>query len=238
MVAAVASRSLLLIADIGGYTKFMKMHRVSLAHAEVITGRLLRTIVDSTPLPLIEVEGDAAFFAVPVKQANEGPAALSLAIHHRFHAELARMIAANMCNCDGCLQSRNLKIKVVGHVGDVAEQTIGGREKLVGVDVITVHRMLKNAVPVPEYLLMTDSLAERCEPQIRDRAATIEQDLEGLGPTTLKFVDLAELTPLTQADPPEPTLPRRIGETVRVALGGFPLVAGLRRPRVNRDVAE
>jgi hypothetical protein len=238
MVVAVASRSLLLIADIGGYTKFMKMHRVSLAHAEVITGRLLRTIVDSTPLPLIEVEGDAAFFAAPAQQTSEGPAALSLAIHRRFHAELGRMIAANMCNCDGCLQSRNLKIKIVGHVGDVAEQTIGGREKLVGVDVITVHRMLKNAVPVPEYLLMTDSLADRCEPEIRDRAETIEQDLEGLGPTTLRFVDLAELSPLTPADPPEPTIPRRIRETVSVALRGFPLVAGLRRPRLNRDLAE
>jgi class 3 adenylate cyclase len=238
MVAAVAQRSLLLIADISGYTRFMKMHRVSLAHAEVITGRLLRTIVDSTPLPLVEVEGDAAFFAAPVKQAKDDPAALSLAIHHRFHAELGRMIAANMCNCDGCLQSRNLKIKVVGHVGDVAEQAIGGREKPVGLDVIIVHRMLKNAVPVPEYLLMTDSLADRCEPQIRDRAETIEQDLEGLGPTTLRFVDLAELSPVAQADAPEPALRRRIGETVSVALRGFPLVAGLRRPRLNRDRAE
>ena len=32
---------LLLIADIGGYTEYMSTHRMSLAHAEVNTGRLL-----------------------------------------------------------------------------------------------------------------------------------------------------------------------------------------------------
>ena len=55
-LVAVADRSLLMIADIGGYTKFMKLHRMSLAHAEVITGRLLRAVVESSPLPLIEIE--------------------------------------------------------------------------------------------------------------------------------------------------------------------------------------
>jgi hypothetical protein len=40
-------RSLLLIADIGGYTDYMRTHRTSLAHAEVKTARLLGHVVDA-----------------------------------------------------------------------------------------------------------------------------------------------------------------------------------------------
>lgn len=225
-----ADPALLMIADIGGYTKFMKLHRVSLAHAEDITGRLLKAMVDSSPLPLIEIEGDAAFFSVPLGQVDASATTLSLTMHQGFHAQLERMIALNMCSCDACMQSRNLKVKFVGHVGEVATQTIGEREKLVGVDVITIHRMLKNAVPSPEYLLMTESLVDRCEAEVRQRARRIEQDLEGLGPATLYFVDLEELA-LPRPPPPKPTLPRRVGETMGVAFRGFPAVVGLRRSR-------
>jgi len=170
----VADRSLLVIADIGGYTKFMKLHRMSLAHSEDITGRLLRVLVESSPLPLMEIEGDAAFFCAPLGEADGDPTALSLAMHRAFHSQLDRMIALNMCSCDACMQSRNLKVKFVGHVGEVAKQTIGGREKVVGVDVIAVHRMLKNSVPVPEYVLMTEPLYERCSDEARAGARGID----------------------------------------------------------------
>ncbi|OLE36350.1 MAG: hypothetical protein AUG48_07640 [Actinobacteria bacterium 13_1_20CM_3_68_9] len=219
-----------MIADIGGYTKFMKLHRVSLAHAEDITRRLLRAVVESSPLPLIEIEGDAVFFSAPLGQVDANAAALSLAMHQRFHSQLERMIALNMCSCDACMQSRNLKVKFVGHVGEVATQKIGGHEKLVGVDVIAVHRMLKNAVPVPEYVLMTEPLYEQCEDQIRVGARMIEEDLDGLGPTSPYFVDLDRIA-LDPSPPPKPTLPRRLGETMGVALRGFPTVVGLRRSR-------
>ena len=55
-------RGLMLIADIGGYTDYMSTHRMSLAHAEVNTGRLLERVIDAAPgLELLEIEGDAAF---------------------------------------------------------------------------------------------------------------------------------------------------------------------------------
>ena len=43
------ARTLLLIADIGGYTDYMRTHRMSLAHAEVNTARLLETVIDAAP---------------------------------------------------------------------------------------------------------------------------------------------------------------------------------------------
>jgi class 3 adenylate cyclase len=223
----VSDRSLLIIADIGGYTQFMRLHRMSLAHSQDVTGRLLKAVVKSSPLPVVELEGDAVFFCAPVSQADADAVTLSLAMHRAFHSQLDRMIALNMCSCDACMQSRNLKVKFVGHVGEVAMQTVGGRENLVGVDVIAVHRMLKNAVPTPEYVLMTESVVERCAADIREGAGRIEQDLEGLGPTSLYFVDLEQVA-LDRPPPPKPTVFRRLGETMGVVSRGLPTMLGLR----------
>ena len=55
--------ALLVIADIGGYTAFMKAHKKSLAHAQDVVARLLEAVIDAAPnLTLLEIEGDAAFF--------------------------------------------------------------------------------------------------------------------------------------------------------------------------------
>ena len=228
--ATVADRSLLMIADIGGYTRFMKLHRISLAHAEVLTGRLLKTLAEHSPLPLVELEGDALFFCAPLGQIDADVMTLSLTMHQAFHSQLDEMIALNMCSCDACMQSRNLKVKFVGHVGEVATQTIAGRQNVVGVDVIAVHRMLKNAVPAPEYLLMTESLVEQCGADIRQGVNSVQQELEGLGSTSLYFVDLAELA-LPRPPPPKATLTRRLRQQVGVGFRATPAVLGLRSPR-------
>ena len=57
-------RALLLIADIGGYTRFMKVHRINLAHAQYVVGRLLEAVIDAARprFKLAKLEGDAAFF--------------------------------------------------------------------------------------------------------------------------------------------------------------------------------
>jgi hypothetical protein len=39
-----AERTLLLLADIAGYTEFMRLHRLNLAHSQEITQRLLESM--------------------------------------------------------------------------------------------------------------------------------------------------------------------------------------------------
>src|SRR3954470_14668231 len=141
-----AARGLLLIADIGGDTEFMRTHRMSLAHAEVNTSRLLERVVDAVPgLELIEIEGDAAFLHRPAGPEDaddlvDEVVRCAVAMHTAFHLE-REYVAKNLCPCAGCKQAANLTLKFVAHVGEVATQTIRQRVKLVGIDVILVHRL-------------------------------------------------------------------------------------------------
>ena len=234
-------QSLLLIADIGGYTDYMLTHRMSLAHAEVNTTRLLETVIDAVPgFDLVEVEGDAAFLSrevdgsapeVPVEQVLEA----ATAMHRAFHLE-RHYVATNLCPCGSCTQANNLKLKFVAHVGDVATQTIRERRKLVGIDVILVHRLLKNTVDVPEYVLMSEELYRTRRSPLSSPAREVPQELEGIGPVRTFVVDVspgsAPLPPL-----PEPTLVGRLGRTLGVASSGLPYMLGLRRPRRRVAVA-
>ena len=229
-------RALLLIADIGGYTQYMQFHRSILGHAEAATRRMLDRVVDAARgFELIEIEGDAAFLSRDA-DGLDGPATLSavtgaaVAMHRAFHAE-RRLVELNMCPCGSCTQTSDLKLKFVAHVGEVATQTIRRRKKLVGMDVIYVHRLLKNGVEVPEYLLVSDEL-------FRDGGAAssdlvmqeIDQDLEGIGEVQTFFVDVQDIAaPLGTL--PDPSWPRRIGGTLSMVGRGLPHVLPHRRPR-------
>ena len=236
-----SERSLLLIADIGGYTDYMRTHRMSLAHAEVNTARLLEKVIDAVPdFDLIEIEGDAAFLARHVdtgdgEGAGDADAAVdeileaALSMHRAFHVE-RQYVATNLCPCDGCTQATNLKLKFVAHVGEVATQVIRDRRKLVGFDVILVHRLLKNPVAVPEYVLMSEELYSTRRAPLPAPAREIAQELEGIGPVRSWFVDVSPVTASLPPLPP-PTLRGRIGRTLHVAGAGLPYMVGMRRSR-------
>jgi hypothetical protein len=230
-----SERALLLIADIGGYTEYMRTHRMSLAHAEVNTARLLEKVIDAAgDFDLIEIEGDAAFLSRRVDGLDGGATVTAttqaaLEMHRAFHLE-RQYVAANLCPCDGCTQAESLKLKFVAHVGEVATQTIKKRRKLVGIDVIHVHRLLKNSVQTPEYVLLSEELYRSGEAALPDPPTEISQDLEGIGPARAYFVNIEDLAgslpPL-----PDPSLFGRLGRTVGVAGRGLPYMLGLRRRR-------
>jgi len=229
-------RALLLIADIGGYTEYMQFHRSMLGHAEAATKRLLDKVIDAAPdFDLIEIEGDATFLSLDA-DGLDGPATMSavtraaVAMHRAFHAE-RRLVELNMCPCKSCTQTSALKLKFVAHIGDVATQTIRRRKKLVGMDVIFVHRLLKNPVTVPEYLLVSDDLFRNGgSPSSELAMQEIAQDLEGIGQVQTFFVDVEDIAapPVPLADP---SLPRRIGATLAMVGRGLPHVVPRRRPR-------
>src|SRR6478752_9696824 len=169
--------TLLLIADIAGYTRFMKMHDTSLAHAQ----------------------------------------------------QIAADISANtLCPCEGCQQAGNLKIKFVGHAGGVAVQKVKRLTELAGVDVIVVHRMLKNDVPVAEYLLVTEPVHAMLGTPLRDRASAHELQLDDLGPTSAYYVDLAACVTALPPAKRRSTL-ARLGRHLGFEMRNVPYTLGLRK---------
>ncbi|MGO4102528.1 DUF2652 domain-containing protein [Leifsonia sp. YAF41] len=230
-----SGRAVLLIADIGGYTDYMSSHRMSLAHAEVNTARMLDKMIDAAPgYDLIEIEGDAAFLSRQADTSDPDTTVtqilqVAVAMHRAFHLE-RQNVATNLCPCAGCKEADNLKLKFVAHVGDVATQTIRQRRKLVGIDVILVHRLLKNPVNIPEYVLLSEELYSTGETLVPDTVQEISHELEGIGTVRAYFVDVEDL------DDPLPPLPGpswrgRLGRTFAAAGLGLPYMVGLRRSR-------
>jgi hypothetical protein len=230
-------RALLLIADIGGYTQYMQFHRSILGHAEAATRRMLDKVVKAAQdFDLIEIEGDAAFLSREI-DGLDGPATLAtvtqaaVAMHRAFH-EQRRLVELNMCPCGSCTQTSALKLKFVAHVGEVATQTIKRRRKLVGIDVIYVHRLLKNPVNVAEYVLVSEELYRKggtapSEPAMQE----VAHDLEGIGPVRTYFMDVEDIAaPL--APLPDPSWPRRVGGTVGMVGRGLPYILR-RRPTAS-----
>ena len=194
---------------------------------------MLDKIVDAARgFELVEIEGDAAFLSRNVDGLS-GPAVLSainsaaVALHQAFHRE-RRLIELNLCPCGSCRATNELKLKFVAHVGEVATQTIRRRRKLVGLDVIYVHRLLKNPVAVPEYLLVTDPLFREAgtasdQPAMQE----ITLDLEGIGEVPAHFVDIQDMAePLA-----DPSWSARIGGTFAMVGRGLPHIVRRLRPK-------
>ena len=225
-----SGRGLLFIADIGGYTEYMSTHRMSLAHAEVNTGRLLGTVIDAVPgLELVEVEGDAAFL---YREVGPDPGDLveevtraASAMHRAFHVE-RQYVAANLCPCSGCKEAANLTLKFVAHVGEVATQTIRDRLKLVGIDVILVHRLLKNTVPLREYVLLTEDLYGTRSASQPAAVGEVEPDLEGVGRVWAFYLGVDDLPSAVPEPLPAPTWRARLSRTAYAAGAGLPYMLG------------
>ena len=125
------------------------------------------------------------------------------AMHRAFHLE-RQYVTANLCPCTGCKGAADLKLKFVAHIGDVATQTIRERIKLVGIDVILVHRLLKNPVGIPEYVLVSEELYRIGEDALPDPVHEVSPELEGFGTVHAYFVDVEDL------DGSHPAAPRAV----------------------------
>ncbi len=159
-------KAMLLIADISGFTQFMKSYKEAANHAMPVkvVVELLRAVISAATRPsgtlkLAEVEGDAAFFYAICRENGDIKRELAvikeqvMSFFRSFHQTLHRLCAFNPC----ALNAQDLRLKVIIHAGEVALEHIHGFDKLFGMDVILAHRLLKNSVPSPEYVLMTEA---------------------------------------------------------------------------------
>lgn len=221
-------RAVLLIADIGGYTQYMNWNRMHLAHAQQAVAGLLEAVIDTGKgLKLAKLEGDAAFFWAPDGDARLVCERLP-AMRRSFVARRERYKKDAICDCRSCEQLGQLSLKFVTHVGEVAEQKVKRRIELAGVDVILVHRMLKNSVPIPEYVLMTDVVAECLDDSMRQLSKPLIHDFEGIGETSTFYLDLSTY----EASDVEPALGAlgRLTAKLNLQMKSLPFVTGLKKP--------
>ena len=154
----------LVLADISGYTKFVREHRTSLLHAEQIITDLLEAVIDTAeyPLTLNKLEGDAALLFTPV-QGDDAAVARDvtqqvLRFFQAFRQKQRALIKAGEggCPCEACVNIDRLQLKAFLHQGEVVVKRVRQFEELAGENVILIHRLLKNSLSAREYLLMTD----------------------------------------------------------------------------------
>jgi hypothetical protein len=182
------TRAVLLLADISGFTKFLKLHTLSTSHARQIIVRLLDALVkvSEPPLKVAELEGDAVFFYALAEERQ------LMSVANRVKAQLPRMFRVfkqeiealqkvPVCVCQACTTVGSLRLKQVMHTGEVAIERIGRFEKLFGLDVIVVHRMLKNSVPASEYLMLTVPAYETIGDFYMQEPERRTETLEGVG---------------------------------------------------------
>ncbi len=114
------------------------------------------------------------------------------------------------------------------HVGEVADQKVKRHVELAGFDVILVHRMLKNMVPVAEYVLMTDPVAECLDESMRGLCTPMLHVFDGIGETSTHYIDLASLqVPAVES---ERSFLRRLGATMKLEFNTLPFTLGMREP--------
>jgi len=219
----------LVIADISGYTSYLA--GVELDHAQDILADLMGTVVGALrpTFRLAKLEGDAAFVYVATESLDRSLLLDTVeATYFAFRRRLRDIAQASACECDACMRMPSLDLKFVLHHGVVAQQRMAGQAELVGRDVILVHRLLKNDVDVPEYVLMSEALYRSDEAALDDPAHEVAHDLEGIGPVRTYFVDVEDIAgPLPPT--PDPSFPRRLTSTFEMVGRGLPYMLRLRR---------
>jgi Protein of unknown function (DUF2652) len=159
----------IILVDISGYTNFIRMHKMSLLHAEKIIGELMESVLDEVELPVIahEILGDA----ISLYALDDGSPDLADNIYLQlekyllaFHKREAYLLReCGYCICEACNSVGQLKIKAILNSGEAAFTKVRDIQKISGEDVIITHRLLKNSIASDEYILVTNSFLDRCQ---------------------------------------------------------------------------
>jgi len=151
-----------LLPDISGFTRFLK--NTEIGHSRHIIEELIGLIVLHTKehFKIAEVEGDALFL---YQESSKIDATTIFDIAQKtfiaFHKHLRNYNHLRICNCGACVSSVNLTMKFIAHTGNVEFVKVNGKSKPYGLDVIKVHRLLKNKIEGKEYVLFSDDFKKK-----------------------------------------------------------------------------
>lgn len=193
--------TLLCIPDISGFTQFMSDTDFELS-SKVIPS-LLNNIIYSNEigLKISEIEGDAVLFY----RSGELPPFDELIsqcklFYTQFYKQLETLRKKYSSKKDAVKIPDILGLKIVLHFGkEIGVVPVGKMIKLMGEDVIIAHRLLKNDIPIKEYILISDELISNYKKTAKDgqfewaelKKSHIEVD--HVGTINFHYIDLAPL---------------------------------------------
>jgi hypothetical protein len=209
---------LFFIPDIGGFTRFVTNTEV--AHSQHIIKDLLEVLVDANQLGMqvSEVEGDAVLF---VRTGGPPPFADLLSqtkkMYVDFHSYLKQFEMLRICQCGACVGANRITLKVVVHAGPASTMDVKGQTKFIGKSIIVAHRLLKNSVPLAEYLLVTEETLNQldgiaAQPPSQEGSSNYDE----IGEVPYRYWPLADFLAEVKVKPPEPfgiDRPRLLMET-------------------------
>ena len=196
-----AAPTLICIPDISGFTRFMSDMDFELT-SKVIPS-LLNKIIYSNEIELkvSEIEGDAVLF---FRQGGLPPFEKLVNQCQYFYTEFYKQLDTlrkKHSDKNGAYKiPKMLGLKIVLHYGqEIGVVPVGKRIKLMGEDVIIAHKLLKNNVPIDEYILISDQLISEYESISNDdfHWANLKEgnmEIEHMGDVGFKYIDLKPLT--------------------------------------------
>lgn len=196
-----AAPTLICIPDISGFTQFMSDMDFELT-SRVIPS-LLNNIIYSNEIELkvSEIEGDAVLF---FRQGKLPPFDKLVKQCQYFYTEFYKQMDAlreKHSDKNGAYKiPEMLGLKIILHYGqEIGVVPVGKRIKLMGEDVIVAHRLLKNDVPIDEYILISDQLISEYAPISNDDFdwASLKEGsvkIEHMGDVGFKYINLKPLT--------------------------------------------
>ncbi len=172
--------ALICIPDISGFTKFMA--ETDIEFSRKIIPPLLRTIVSSNLIKMEvgEIEGDAVVFyrfgALPtmrelLDQCTE--------FFTKFIEQLEQLENDFAAEFEQHHTSANMSLKIICHAAEITSTHIEGITKLIGEDMVVVHKLLKNSIQESEYILLTDKLLACYTSEALETALEGQQLLHG-----------------------------------------------------------
>jgi len=149
-----------IITDITGYTIFLTESELDHAHNIIEALFKSQLAVIAEPLQISNFQGDAILCHVPEESVQDADLLEQVnAIYDAFAATIEEMQINPPCGCNACANITMLDLKMFMHFGEYLVKKVGETEEIIGSDVITAHRMMKNnvkaATGIHSYLLAT-----------------------------------------------------------------------------------
>ena len=124
------------------------------------------------------------------------------------------------CPCEACTHIDQLRLKAFLHRVQVIIKQVRQFTELAGEDVILIHRLLKNGITSPEYIMMTTAFHELSGDIPALEREEYVASCKGLGEVkTVVFYPQEEMTHLEIPTPTKPmSTPTGIMESMRLVL--------------------